>query len=79
MPPDDWLTLEEVAKRLRVGKRTLQRMIADGRFPGPLYPTPGSAMWLAADLDTYRAWVALSPRMKAGQTVEDAPHGDDNG
>ncbi len=72
MPPaedtSDLFTLEEVAKKLRVHKRTLRRLIEEGKFPRPLHPTPGAAMWTAEDLATYRAWVALAPRLRASRT-----------
>jgi len=67
MPPehdDEWLTLEEVAKKLRVHKRTVRRMIADGLFPGPQHPTPGASLWSAFDMETYRRWVSLGPRLR---------------
>lgn len=48
------LTLKEVAVRLRVCPRTIQREIAEGRFPSPIR-IGRSVRFLETDLDAYLA------------------------
>ena len=48
------LTEKEVARRLRVSPRTLQRRVAAGQFPPPIKISAGRARWRQGDVD---AWV----------------------
>ena len=67
MPPDpaaELFTIDEVAKQLRIDKRTLKRLIDDGEFPRPLRPSPGVQVWSGGDLNFYRSWIALRSRLR---------------
>jgi excisionase family DNA binding protein len=49
------LTLAEVCQRLRISKRTGEKLLADGRFPIPTLPTLGvrKHRFSSATLDEY--------------------------
>ena len=47
------LTLQEVAERLRVAPRTVQRMVAAGRLPAPVTISPGRSRWLRSSIDAF--------------------------
>lgn len=49
-PDQALITREEVRRRLGVGNRTLDRMIAAGHFPRGMGKPP---RWYVADCDTY--------------------------
>jgi excisionase family DNA binding protein len=48
------LTVDEAAKRLRVSRRTLYRLVATGRIR-VIHPTPGRTMVTERELDAYVA------------------------
>jgi len=47
------LALKDVAAQLRVGPRTVQRMVKAGEFPRPIPLSPGCSRWTQADLDAW--------------------------
>jgi len=47
------LTLKDLAAQLRVGPRTVQRMVKAGDLPRPVQISPGCSRWLQADLDSW--------------------------
>lgn len=48
------LTVDEVAKRLRVSRRTLYRLVAAGRLR-PIHPTPGRTAFTEREVEAYVA------------------------
>lgn len=55
------LTVQDVAKRLSVSKRTLEREIVRGRFPKPVRIGRSVRIRLA-DVSTYLSGLAASPQ-----------------
>jgi excisionase family DNA binding protein len=45
-------TRKELAKLLKISGRTINRLVATGRFPKPIY-IGRSVRWLACDIDGY--------------------------
>ena len=56
---DDLLTMDDAAARLGMTKRSLQRLIASGRFPRPIKLTPKITRVLHADVVDYIRRAAL--------------------
>jgi excisionase family DNA binding protein len=52
-------SITEVASSLGTGRRTLERLIASGRFPAPDYRIGRCPRWTKATID---AWVAKGGR-----------------
>ncbi len=50
------LTLPEAAQRLRVSRRTVERLIAAGRIR-VLHPTPGRTVIAEREIEAYLAWL----------------------
>jgi predicted DNA-binding transcriptional regulator AlpA len=80
-PAQDFLTLSEVVKYLRLSKRTLRRLVAAGEFPRPLRTSPQTRVWDWEDLLFWRLKTKLGPRLRvskkkpAGQSVPPAGQG----
>ena len=53
--PSDLLTVTDVARRLRVGTRTVWRWVAEKRLPQPLRFTAVCVRWLVVDVDRFIA------------------------
>jgi excisionase family DNA binding protein len=49
----DLLTSQDVAERLSISVRTLQRMVARGEFPRPIRFSRKWVRWKRSDVDTY--------------------------
>ena len=64
-PPPELYPADEVAKRLRIEKRTLTRLIEAGEFPRPQKPSPGVQVWSNEDIEYYRLRMQLRPRLRA--------------
>jgi len=64
-----FITRNVVAKKLGVSIPTLNRMISEGSFPGPIQVHRQSHLWLASEVDD---WI-LSTYRKQRQTSEQAP------
>ena len=47
------VTIAEVAKRLKVDKRTVERMVKAGEFPSPIRVSPGIIRWPPSDIDAW--------------------------
>lgn len=47
------LTLKDVAAQLRVGPRTVQRMVKGGEFPRAIQIGPACPRWRQSDLDAW--------------------------
>lgn len=47
------LTRKQVAQRLRVGVKTLDRLVERGHLAQPRRPGGGQPRWFAGDVDTY--------------------------
>lgn len=61
-PDDLTLTREQLCSLLKLSASTLDRMIADGRFPRGIKPSPGTEpIWTGCDL---AAWLHLAARME---------------
>jgi predicted DNA-binding transcriptional regulator AlpA len=54
----EFLTVDEVADRLRVGKRTVWRWVARGSMPQPLRFSTICVRWRIADIDRFIEEVA---------------------
>lgn len=54
-PEDEILTLDEVALYLKAGKRTVYRLVAEGKLPG--FKLGGTWRFRRSDLDK---WIAAS-------------------
>jgi prophage regulatory protein len=52
-PTSDLLTVNDVARRLKVGVRTVWRWLAQGRLPQPLRFTALCVRWRIADLNRF--------------------------
>ena len=50
---NDLLTVKEVAKRLRVGVRTVWRWVAIGKLPEPMRFTSSTVRWKPEDIQTF--------------------------
>lgn len=53
MEASSLLTLKEVCKALKVSESTLKRLIREGEFHEPVYPTDGTAAWYEGDVTAY--------------------------
>lgn len=72
-PDRDLLDEAETASYLRIGAKTLKRMIDAGLFPQGVRISPGVVCWSALDLAVYREWMRMQSRMKeskAGEKLE---------
>ncbi|QYY34917.1 helix-turn-helix domain-containing protein [Ruficoccus sp. ZRK36] len=49
---EDTIRIQEAAKRIGMSKRSLYRLIADGKFPRPL-KEHGRARYLEAEIEAY--------------------------
>ena len=66
-PDDEVMTAEKVANYIRVSRSTLDRMIADGRFPRGNKPSPGAEpIWMGSQV---AAWMHIHALM----TPEERP------
>jgi prophage regulatory protein len=43
--PDRFLKLDEVKRRVGLGKTMIYRLILEGRFPAPYKPSPFASRW----------------------------------
>lgn len=57
--------MEEVAKYLRMEKRTLRRLIELGEFPRAIRLSPGSSSWTWKDVLYWSIRAELKNRLKA--------------
>ena len=48
--PVELLKVDEVAKRIGLSRETIYRMVRDGVFPRPCYPTPKSSRWRSDEI-----------------------------
>lgn len=67
-PAENFLTLTEVAAYLRLSKKSVQRLIADGKFPRPKQVSKGTAYWLWIDVVAYAEWAG---RLEPGPLPDD--------
>ncbi len=68
-PDEETLTREGVAKLLHVSGATIDRMVADGRFPRPLPTgTQTAKVWAGVDI---AAWMHLAGRMRRDESAVD--------
>jgi excisionase family DNA binding protein len=51
--PPDFLTAQEVAQRLKVGVRTLYRLVKSGMVPKPVRLSRKLIRWRAKDIDRF--------------------------
>lgn len=63
--PDDLLTAAQVRRWLQVSRSTLDRMVADGRFPAPSVDV-GTPRWRWGDL---LAWVEVQKLLRSAQVA----------
>ena len=57
--PSDTLRLPKVRQRTGLGRSTIYRLIAQGRFPSAVQLAPRAVGWHKADID---AWLASRPK-----------------
>ncbi len=50
---EQWLTKDDVARALRVSRRTVERMAADGRLPPPVRFGRSLVRWSGAGLSAF--------------------------
>ena len=43
------------AEGIPLSSATIWRRVRDGSFPRPVYPTPGRATWVKAELEAWKA------------------------
>lgn len=55
MTPVRLLRQPEVLSRVSLSRMTIEREIAAGRFPRPIYPTLATKAWRSDEID---AWIA---------------------
>ena len=66
-PDDEVMTADQVSHYLRVSRSTLDRMVADGRFPRGTKPSPGvEPVWMGSQV---AAWLHIHALM----TPEERP------
>jgi len=55
--PDEFRSAKQVAEWLQISRKTLERMIGDGRFPQPEFKVEGrrTRRWHASQLEAWRA------------------------
>lgn len=54
-PPERFLKLEEVSRRVGLGKSMIYRLIGQGRFPAPYKISPFASRWSELEIV---AWIA---------------------
>ncbi len=64
MPQDDILTLDEVAAYLKAGKRTIYRLVADGKIPA--FKLGSTWRFRKQDIDSWIAAQSKNPEGRAG-------------
>ena len=69
-PADDYLTLPEVVRYLRLSVRTVRRLMEEGKFPRPRQLSPGQKYWTWLDVVAYREW---ADRLRVGPVADDEP------
>ncbi|RYD21662.1 MAG: AlpA family phage regulatory protein [Lysobacteraceae bacterium] len=52
--PDRLVKLDEVKRRVGLGKSMIYRLIGEGKFPAPYKPTPCAARWSNREI---AAWI----------------------
>jgi len=57
--PSDTLRLPKVRQRTGLGRSTIYRLIAEGRFPSSVQLSPRAVGWRKADVD---AWLESRPK-----------------
>ncbi|WP_422016642.1 helix-turn-helix transcriptional regulator [Roseateles sp.] len=57
--PSDTLRLPKVRQRTGLGRSTIYRLIAQGRFPSAVQLAPRAVGWHKADID---AWLEARPK-----------------
>jgi excisionase family DNA binding protein len=62
-----WLTADQVAERLNIGKRTVYRMVQDGELPPPTKFGRVARWALGALVETERRWIDESLRAQQRQ------------
>lgn len=63
----EFITVQEVTKRLNLSRATIWRLEKQGLFPLRRQITPGRVGWIADDISK---WVADRPLTKAGKYRE---------
>lgn len=51
--PPPLLSIKEVAKLLKLDKRTVERMVKAGECPAPIRISPGRTRWRQSDIDAW--------------------------
>jgi prophage regulatory protein len=57
------ITIRQVASKVALGRSTIYRLIAEGKFPKPFQLVPNRNAWIESDID---AWLAE----KAGKVLK---------
>lgn len=63
-PEDDLLSVEEIAKYLRLSVPTLKRLVQAGEFPRPIAVSDGVKVWDWKDAVYWRLRTGLRSRMR---------------
>lgn len=66
-PDNDLLEMEEVAAYLRLGLRTLRRLIDAGDFPRPIMISDGTKVWDWKDCLYWKLRSEMRPRLRPGR------------
>lgn len=61
----EFLTVDEVAHRLDLSRRTIWRYVADRAFPEPVRFSKKRVRWRSRDIDAYLARIATVPMRNA--------------
>jgi hypothetical protein len=62
-----WLRKQQVAARYGVCARTIDRAVANGKFPAPKFPLGDTPFWDRVDLDAHDENIAARPPPKEQQ------------
>ena len=71
-PDQDYLELHEVAAYLRMGVKTLRRLVQAGDFPHPVELSPGVRVWSWRDVLYWTLGAELRPRLRAARRKKPA-------
>lgn len=74
-PDKEWFTIEELVAYLGVSKKTLRKLIAEGKFPRGIRSSPRAVeRWSGLDVGAY---LYLQSRAQVGPLEEEVEESDD--